>query len=111
MKQYNIFYSGTALADLDRVWDEVYIVSCDLDIADEYISGIRNALRQLSKRPKTGIPLIYDNIFTGIYMVVYKKYIAFYRIRKNRLEVGRILLGSSDYMRVILNSMNIDLEG
>ena len=110
MKQLDIFYSKQAVADMDRVWDEVYTVSWDYAIADNYVTGIRSALNQISNRPKTGIPLIYDHIFTGIYMMVYKKYIVFYRVRENRLEVGRILLGSSDYLRVVLNSMNVDLE-
>ena len=106
MKQYDIFYSKLTLSDLDRTWDEVYAVSRDFDIADNYITGIRNAVREISNRPKTGIPLVYDNIFTGIYMIVYKKYIAFYRVRDSRLEVGRILLGSSDYMSVVLQYIN-----
>ena len=107
---YKVLYSALSVSDLDKIWDDVFKASCDFDIADNYIRGIRGVLKQVAKSPKTGIPLYYDNIFTGIYMVIYKKYIAFYRIGKCVVEVGRVLPGSSDYMQYILKSMDINLE-
>ena len=110
MERYDVFYSKQAVADLERVWDEVFAASADFDIADNYVTGIRNAVKKFDSSPKAGVPLIYENIFTGIYMVIYKKYLAFYRVRETRMEVGRILFGASDYMGVVLNSLNNDLK-
>ena len=98
---YEIVYSPIALADMDQAWDEVYEASADFDIAD-----LRKKLKNVSKRPKTGERLYYDDIFTGIYYVTHKKYSAFYRIRAGRIEVGRVLYNRSAYISLVIKSMN-----
>lgn len=98
---YELVYSPDALDDLDRVWSEVMNASNDIDITDNYVESIRNAIREKKKFPKTGMPLTFAGEFTGIYFVIFKKYMAFYRIRGKIMEVGRILYSKSDYMRVL----------
>lgn len=39
--------------------------------------------------------------FTGIYLVCFKEYIAFYRIHGDVIEVGRVLFARSDYMKTL----------
>lgn len=94
-------YSPEALQDLDQIWEDVYEVSGDLDTADRYIAGIRNAISQKKTYPETGKRLSYEGIFTGIYYVSFKAYHVFYRIHGTRLEVGRILYAASDYMKTL----------
>ena len=89
---YEIVYSPIALADFD--------------IADKYIADLRKKLKNVSKRPKTGERLYYDDIFTGMYYVTHKKYSAFYRIRAGRIEVGRVLYNRSAYISLVIKSMN-----
>ncbi len=102
---FKIAYSPVALSDLDRVWDEVFEASEDLDITDNYISDLRGKLKAVSKNPKTGKRLYYEDVFTGIYYVTHKKYSAFYRIRKDCIEVGRVLYNRSDYIKRVISTM------
>ncbi len=103
---YEIFYSPTAVSDLESVWDGVFETSSDYDTADNYVNGIREKVRSVQRIPRSGIPLCYEDIFTGVYFVIYKKYNAFYRIRENRIEVSRILLGKSNYLTQVLNGFD-----
>ena len=98
---YKLVYSPLALEDLDQIWSEVWMASCDFDTADHYIYGLRESLRKKAGHPKTGIPLTYEGAFTGVYMVPFKAYLAFYRIHGNTVEVGRILYAKSDYMKTL----------
>ncbi|WP_029318887.1 type II toxin-antitoxin system RelE/ParE family toxin [Butyrivibrio sp. AE3004] len=100
---YEIVYSPMALADMDQTWDEV---SADFGIADKYIADLRANLKKVSKRPKTGERLYYEDVFTGIYYVTHKKYSAFYRIRSDRIEVGRVLYNRSAYISLVIKSMS-----
>jgi plasmid stabilization system protein ParE len=102
---YEISYSPTALRDLDNVWDDVFGVSKDLDTADNYVNGILNKIKEMENRPKTGIPLYYDDIFTGVYFVVFKKYNAFYIIKGKQILVERVLNGKSDYLKKVLDNL------
>ena len=107
---YEVFYSPAAVSDLESVWDGVFEASSDYDTADNYVNGIREKVRSVQRIPRSGIPLCYEDIFTGVYFVIYKKYNAFYRIRENRIEVSRILLGKSNYLtEIITQSDNAQL--
>ena len=54
--------------------------------------------------PQGRYTLYYDDLFTGYYYVVFKAYIAFYRIDSGRVLVDRVLYGKSEYLR------KLDLE-
>lgn len=107
---YQLKYSSLAEVDLERVWDEVLEVSQDFDIADKYVKDLRNALIQKKKFPKTGTPLTYMGEFTGVYFVVFKEYIAFYRIHGDSIEVARVLFSRSDYMKALFGKSEYILE-
>ena len=96
-----IKYSPEALADLDRVWCEVWEASQDLITTQQYIEDFRNAIRSKISFPKSGAPLLWNGVFTGIYFVPFKTYLAFYRVSETALEVGRILPMKSDYMKTL----------
>ncbi len=97
-------YSPQALADLDKVWDDVWKVSKDYDTADKYADELAYELSKKKKAPKTGIPLYYRGLFTGFYSVNYKAYKAFYRIKENYIEVARILPAKSDYIVLLFDN-------
>ncbi len=101
---YKIVYSSIALVDMEQAWDEVYEASADYDIADKYIDDLRAKLKKISKCPKTGERLYYEDIFTGIYYITQKKYSAFYRIRADRIEVGRVLYNRSDFITLVIKT-------
>lgn len=98
---YELVYSPESLEDLDRIWAEIWDASGDFDIADRYIDGLRDSVRMKKKYPRTGLPLSYMGEFTGIYMVKFKAYIAFYRIHGSVIEVGRFLYAKSDYIKTL----------
>ena len=107
---YTIVYSPEAQSDLDKIWDEVYETSKNFEIADQYIEGLRNAIRQKKQYPKTGSLLNYMGESTGIYYVPFKKYTVFYRIRDKKIEVGRVLFSRSDYMKTLFGKSEYTLE-
>ena len=98
---YRIEYSQAAIRDLDRVWNEVYEASKEADIATRYVDGLMDCVAEKRAFPKSGAPLYYENRFTGYYCVVFKAYMAFYRIVEERILVDRVVFGRSDYMRII----------
>ena len=98
---YRVEYSQAAIRDLDRIWNEVYEASKEADIATRYVDGLMDCVAEKRAFPKSGAPLYYENGFTGYYYVVFKAYMAFYRIVEERILVDRVVFGRSDYMRII----------
>lgn len=101
MKKYSIRYSPLAQSDLVNVWNDVYEASKDYDTTDTYIDELMNKIKEKEYFPKSGTPLMYGNLFTGFYYVCYKMYIAFYRVNENKLEVSRIMMSKTDYMKIL----------
>ena len=97
----NLRYSHAALRDLDQLWDEVYAASRDLDTADRYLEGLMEKLAAKRDFPRSGSPLTYDGSPTGFYFVVYKEYLAFYRVT-DAVEVARVLYAHRDYMKLLI---------
>ena len=96
---YQVEYSKAAIRDLDRVWTEVFEASKDLEITEKNITELLDKVEKKSDYPKSGSPLYYENTFTGYYFVVFKAYLAFYRLEKDTILVDRVLFGNSDYLR------------
>ena len=98
---YQVEYSKAAIRDLDRVWAEVFEASKDAEITERYIEELLDKVEKKSDYPKSGAPLYYENTFTGYYFIVFKAYLAFYRLEKETMLVDRVLFGKSDYMRIL----------
>ena len=96
---YQVEYSKVAIRDLDRVWAEAYEASKDIDVTERYLEELLDKIEKKSDHPKSGVPLYYENSFTGYYFVVFKAYLAFYRLDKETMLVDRVLFGKSDYMK------------
>ncbi len=86
---------------MDVVWDGVYEASKSYDIADNYVSEFADKIEEKKMFPQSGIPLRYRGLFTGFYSVNYKKYKAFYRVNDKYIEVIRIIMEKSDYMKIL----------
>ncbi len=99
--KYKVKYSKSAIRDLERVWAEVFKASKNQKITIKYLDDLMNKIEAKADYPKSGSPLYYENGFTGYYYVVFKAYLAFYRIENNSMLVDRVLLGKIDYMRVL----------
>ena len=94
-------YSKAAVMDLDRVWSEVFEASKDYDIAAQYVNDLMDKVEEKAEHPKSGAPLYYEDSFTGYYFVVFKSYLAFYRLENGVILVDRILFERSDYLKVL----------
>lgn len=99
-----IEYSPIAIRDLDRVWAEVFEASASTEIATKYIDDLMDQVAAKKNFPKSGSPLYYEGMFTGFYFVVFKSYMAFYKVEAERILVSRIVLGKSDYIRTIFRN-------
>ena len=98
---YSVRYTPEAVRDMEAVWEGVYEASKNYDIADRYIEEFAEAIAAKKTFPLSGIPLEYRGLFTGFYSVNYKKYKAFYRVRDDYMEVVRIIMAKSDYMKIL----------
>ena len=98
---YTIEYSKNAVRDLDRVWAEVLKASRSYDVTERYINDLMDKVESKADHPKLGAPLYYEDRFTGYYFVVFKAYLAFYRLEGERMLVDRVLFGKSDYIRIL----------
>ncbi len=99
--KYKVKYSKIAIRDLDRIWSEVFEASKSQKTTIKYIDDLMDKIESKAEYPKSGSPLYYENRFTGYYFVVFKAYLAFYRIENNSMLVDRVLLGKSDYLRIL----------
>ena len=99
--RYQAEYSEAAVRDLNRVWYEVFEASKDYEITEKYIDDLMDKVEAKADHPKSGAPLYYQDLFTGYYFIVFKAYMAFYRIDGSRMLVDRVLFGASDYMRYL----------
>ncbi|WP_274941365.1 type II toxin-antitoxin system RelE/ParE family toxin [Chordicoccus furentiruminis] len=99
--KYQVEYSATAIRDLDRIWNEVFEASKDYDTTQKYLDDLMDKVEAKSDCPKSGTPLYYEDLFTGYYFVVFKAYMAFYRVEEDRMLVDRVLFAASDYMRCL----------
>ena len=98
---YEVKYSKAAIRDLDRVWSEVYKASQNHEITIQYNDDLMDKVGAKADCPKSGSPLYYEDTFTGYYFIVFKAYMAFYRLENNTMLIDRILYGKSDYMRIL----------
>ena len=65
------------------------------------LEELLDKVEKKSDDPKSELTLYYENTFTGYYFVVFKAYLAFYRLEKETMLVDRVLFGKSDYMRIL----------
>ena len=99
--KYKVRYSRQAIRDLDRVWAEVYEASKSAETAEQYVTDLLDRVEDKADFPKSGSPLYYQDSFTGYYFVVFKAYLAFYRLENDVLLIDRVLFDRSDYMRCL----------
>lgn len=101
MIKYKIRYTPEAMRDMDEVWDGVYEASKEADVADRYVNDFIDEMERKKQFPFSGIPIVYRGLFTGFYAVHFKKYMAFYRVHDNYIEVIRIIMEKRDYTMIL----------
>ena len=101
--QSKIDYSPRALRDLDEIWDYIKFELCNPSAAQNPVDGIMDKVEEIASFPESGAKLVFENgLDSGYRYVVFKNYLAFYRVRSNNVVyVDRVIYGGRDYMRII----------
>lgn len=101
--QSKIDYSPRALKDLDEIWDYIEFELCNPSAAQNTVDGIMDAVDGIASFPESAPKLEFENgLDSGYRYVVFKNYLAFYRIRPNNVVyVDRVIYGGRDYMRIL----------
>ena len=102
---YDVRYSSEAGEDIDGIWDIIYSVSQNYDVADHYVDDIIRELEEKRDFPRSGAPLLYRGLFTGFYSVLFKKYLAFYRVQDGYIDVARVLFATTDYIKILFGDL------
>ena len=99
---YRITFSNVAVEDIGKMSKEIYSACLDKKTAEEYVNNLLKKINDKSVLPESGIPLLFLKQSTGYRYVIYKSYLAFYRIEGNEIIVERILFAKSDYFKDLL---------
>ena len=104
--QSKIDYSPRALKNLDEIWDDIGIELCNPSAAQNTVDGIMDKADGIASFPESGTKLVFENgLDSGYRYVVFKNYLAFYRLRPNNVVyVDRVIYGGRDYMRILMAS-------
>ena len=92
-------WSDQALFDLDWMYEGVFAACRDFDTTDRYYDGMIASVEAKQDFQESAAKLYIGNIWTGDYYVVYKEYVAFYRIADDVMEVRRIELRKADHVK------------
>ena len=101
--QSKIDYSPRALKDLDEIWDYIEFELCKPSAAQNTVDDIMDKVDGIASFPESGAKLEFENgLDSGYRYVVFKNYLAFYRVRPNNVVyVDRVIYGGRDYMRIL----------
>jgi len=101
--QSKIEYSPRALKDLDEIWDYIEVELCNPSAAQNTVDGIMDRVDGIASFPESGSKLEFENgLNSGYRYVVFKKYLAFYRLKPDDVVyVDRVIYGGRDYMRIL----------
>lgn len=99
--QSKIDYSPRALKDLDEIWDYIEFELCNPSAAQNTVDGIMDKVDGIASFPESGAKLVFENgLDSGYRYVVFKNYLAFYRLRPNNVVyVDRVIYGGRDYQK------------
>ena len=84
--------ADAALRDLEDIWD--YIAEDNTSAADSFVTFLVDKFQLLANEP--GIGRERPDIKPGLMSLPVKKYVIFYRVTDNIVEIARVLSGYRD---------------
>ena len=99
-----INYSPLALKDLDEIWDYISNELLNPAAANDTINGILDNVEKIKEQPESGSPLYFGDIFSGYRFVIFKNYLAFYRISGTEIYIDRVLYAKRDFMKILFGN-------
>lgn len=100
-----IYYSPLALNDMDEIWSYISNELLDTTAANDTINGILDNVEKIIEQPEAGSPLYFGDVFSGYRFVMFKNYLAFYRISSSDIYVDRILYAKRDFMKILFGNL------
>ena len=92
MKRFELVISDEAAADLQDIWD--FIAEHSLQNADNFIDRIYERCNAFTRMPEMGRPR--DELLPGLRSFPVKRYVIFYRIKEDTIEIVRVVSGQRD---------------
>ena len=92
MSRHRLIISEQAARDLSDIW--LYIANDSPEVADRFLDYLLEQCRLLSSSPEMG--RLRDEVIPGLRSFPVKRYIVFYRVKADSVEVIRILSGYRD---------------
>lgn len=103
----NILVSPAALKDLDDIKNYISVKLCNPTAAERVITNIISAIKALQEQPFIGAQLNSKIEFdTPLRYLVNGKYLVFYSVGNDKVEIVRIIHGRRDYTKIIFNNDN-----
>ena len=99
---YKITFSAIAEKDIGKMSNEIYNSCLDKKTTEEYVKNLLRKIKEKADFPESGIPLLFLKQSTGYRYIIYKSYLAFYRIKGDEIIVERVLFAKSDYFKDLL---------
>ena len=94
--QYGIRYLSTAQKDLDEIFD--YILKDKPSAAVSLLEKFDHSISQLSLNPELGVIPKDDRLKNlGYRMLIVEKYLVFYVIKPQSIQIRRIIHGARKY--------------
>ena len=91
-KKHTLIISEKAREDLIDIWQ--YIALDSMENADNFVDLVYEKCADLAAFPEMGRRR--DELIPGIRSLPVKRYVIFYRIRENNIEISRILSAYRD---------------
>jgi len=92
MKKHQLIIADQAIEDLMEIW--LYIASDSIRGADKFIDFLYEKCTNLCSTPEIGRKR--DELLPGLRCLPAKRYLIFYRIKHDSIEIIRILSGYRD---------------
>ncbi len=94
--QYRIRYLSTAQKDLDEIFD--YVLRDKPSAAALLLEKFDHSISQLSLNPELGVVPKDDRLKNlGYRMLIVEKYLVFYVIKRQSIQIRRIIHGARKY--------------
>ena len=102
MKKYNIEYSKESKEDLIRIKQYIKYNLQEPEIANKLISNIRKSIKTLNDNPEI-YTIIDDDMIRKLEIrkLIVDKYIVFYRIKDDSIEIVRIMYGRRNWINLL----------
>ena len=103
---YKITFSTVAIDDIGKMTNEIYVACMDKKTTEEYVRNFLKKIYDINVFQESGTPLLFLKQATGYRYIIYKSYLAFYRIKGNEIIVERVLFAKSNYFNDLIIEEN-----